>query len=230
MGFSEKTQAYVAGKYYEYLKKSKRENYREIFMLATKHYAMQRGSRMAQRALRDGQKLDYATFCRYGEWIPSREMLNAGEACAKVEISVEPDYEYHVTYCPWNRQFVDMGQEEAGRIYCGCLDEAILRGFNEAVKFRTVQTRYEGAECIFHIKEAGIRTGEVLEQKPENVRDFGYHTAHTYYAFREIVEAVMGEQGKEAARRVLEDFRKDWGEELTEKLAAYSTTNCNVCD
>lgn len=143
----------MAGKYYEYLKKGKRENYREIFMLATKHYAMQRGSRMAQRALRDGQKLDYATFCRYGEWIPSREMLNAGEACAKVEISVEPDYEYHVTYCPWNRQFVDMGQEEAGRIYCGCLDEAILRGFNEAVKFRTVQTRYEGAECIFHIKK-----------------------------------------------------------------------------
>ena len=36
--------------------------------MATQLYAQQRGSRMAQRALRDGQPLDFATYRAYSEW------------------------------------------------------------------------------------------------------------------------------------------------------------------
>ena len=68
MGFTEESQTFLVAAYYRELKETFGERGIEAFVHAVKQYGMQRGNRMAQRAIRDGQKLDYITFCRYGEW------------------------------------------------------------------------------------------------------------------------------------------------------------------
>ena len=131
MGFSEKTHVFIIAKYYEHLTRAFGERGREAFIHATKYYARQRGSRMAQRVIRDGEKLDYASFCRYGEWVPSQESIEEGTACAPEVTSVAPDYEFHVHVCPWQRQFAAMGMQEAGKrialIWMRRLCTAIMR-------------------------------------------------------------------------------------------------------
>lgn len=228
MSFTEKTQAYIVGKYYEKLWEKKGEQGKAVFVHAVKHYAMQRGSRMAQRVLRDGGKLDYASFCRYGEWAPSREMLDAGTACVKQVVRNLPDYEYHITRCPWHQQFQEMGQSEAGRLYCGCLDEAILRGFNDEIPFHTAATLHESDQCVFVVKDAQMPPEGSLTPRKGAVRDFAYHCAHTYYSFAEMIESVLGEEGKEIVKTVFCDFRKTWGQEMADQIESYQTENFNI--
>lgn len=71
MGFTEKTQVFLIAAWYKELNEAFGERGQRTFVLAVKHYARQRGERMAQRAVRDGQPLNYASYCAYCEWAPS---------------------------------------------------------------------------------------------------------------------------------------------------------------
>ena len=79
MGFNEKVHAYIAAKYYMTLTDAFGERGRQAFIHATRHYAMQRGRRMAQRAIRDGQPLTQASYNYYGECRQGRIPLSPRE-------------------------------------------------------------------------------------------------------------------------------------------------------
>ncbi len=229
MGFSEKTHVFIIAKYYEHLTRAFGERGREAFIHATKYYARQRGSRMAQRVIRDGEKLDYASFCRYGEWVPSQESIEEGTACAPEVTSVAPDYEFHVHVCPWQRQFAAMGMQEAGKAYCTYLDEAIMHGYHAEIDFRTIQTQHTSDYCVFKVMNAGLTPDTKVDKVQEYVKGFDYHCAHTYYSFAEMAQAIFGAEGTAAAERVLGEFRETYGETMTEQLTAYQDENFNVC-
>ena len=61
MGFNEKTHAFIAAKFYVHLTEHFGERGKAAFTHAVRYYAEQRGRRMAQRAIRDGQPLNYET-------------------------------------------------------------------------------------------------------------------------------------------------------------------------
>ena len=157
---------------------------------------MQRGSRMAQRAIRDGQKLDYITFCRYGEWEPSGEVVRTGNVSKTSVASYTPDYEYHVMTCPWYQGFQKFGALEAGALYCANLDEAINQGFNGQIPFRTVQTMHTADCCIFRVRDAGITPETDLSHREGSVRGFDYHCAHIYTAFGTVCTGIFGQEGE----------------------------------
>ena len=77
MNFSERTQVFIVAAYYRHLTEQFGERGKAAFLHGVKHYGMQRGSRMAQRAIRAGETLDYGTFCRYGEWVSSEEAVKS---------------------------------------------------------------------------------------------------------------------------------------------------------
>ena len=66
MGFTELSHAFIAAKYYVYLKEIFGDRGEAAFLHATRYYGEQRGRRMAQRAIRDGKPLTYETYCQYG--------------------------------------------------------------------------------------------------------------------------------------------------------------------
>ena len=61
MGFNEKVHAYIAAKYHCHLLSAFGDRGRMAFIHGTQYYAEQRGRRMAQRAIRDGQPPPPAT-------------------------------------------------------------------------------------------------------------------------------------------------------------------------
>lgn len=227
MGFHEKVHAWLAAKYYEHLTRAFGDRGKEAFVHATRHYAMQRGRRMAQRAIRDGQPLTQASYNYYGEWVPSAEMKALD---AHNQSSVQPDGSLKITRCPWHAQFVEMGMEEAGREYCRVLDSAISMGFNPALGYVVEQTLHTHACCIHRLTSGSMGEGGDRGKHPAGLRDFAYHCGHLYWSFREVSAAIFGSEGLQIAQAVLEDFRRNYGQDMTAQLLGYQTTDFNCCD
>lgn len=228
-GFNEKTHAFIAAKYYVYLTEHFGQRGKQAFLHATRYYAEQRGRRMAQRAIKDGQELNYETYCRYSEWESTEDVKNMG--CSN-EVTVEsfcPDYVMHIHRCPWHTQFQEMGLTEAGLAYCRDLDASICRGFNPEMKYEVSQTLHDHDYCIQTIRNSGLHEGQAVQKRPEGIRSFEYHCAHSYWSYSEVSAAVFGAEGEEINAQVMRDFEAEYGTEMADILAGYRYVNFNVC-
>ena len=228
MGFNEMTHAFIAAKYYVHLTEAFGERGKAAFIHGTQYYASQRGRRMAQRAIHDGQPLTYETYCRYGEWVNTDEIKALGAANHTEIAECVPDYTMHIFKCPWHEQFKKRGLQEAGLTYCSVLDASICRGFNPNITYLVPQTLHDHDHCIQIVKDAGITQDTKLQKRPEGLKSFEYHNAHSYWAYAEVCEGVFGEEGKAISEKVLGDFAAEYGQEMADVLARYKDTNFNV--
>lgn len=230
MEFHEKMHAFLVARYYFYLAATFGLQGERIFIHATQYYGEQRGRRMAQRALRDGQVLTYENYCRYGEWVTTESVRSMGqENCGYVEM-FSPDLVRVYTKCPWNQQFFEMGAEQAGRVYCRYLDAAICRGFNPEIPFTVECSLNDGVPCVHRIGNAGIAKEDQLKNDGKHLRTFDYHCAHLFWSFREVCVAVLGKHGLEIADQVLSDFSDAYGTAMAERILQYSGVNFNAAD
>ncbi|MBR0135141.1 MAG: L-2-amino-thiazoline-4-carboxylic acid hydrolase [Clostridia bacterium] len=225
MGFNEKTHAFIAARYYERLKEAFGEMGKAAFIHAVQYYAGQRGRRMAQRAIRDGKPLNHRTFLQYGELVTTSEVTPAdGEL-----ISLSPDYEIHITNCPWHDQFRAMGCLEAGSVYCRYLDEALSRGFNPEIVFEAPVSLNNGSYCLHRVR--GTYYDEYPSDPPKNEykRDFSYHCGNLYWAFNKVTAAIFSSCGEEVNQLVMKDFCEAYGEKAAAELAGWERTDFNFC-
>ena len=195
------------------------------------YYAEQRGRRMAQRAIRDGKELTPANYYRYGEWMGTEDMKAEGCGNAMTYQSYRPEAVMHITQCPWCAQFKEMGlNATAGAEYCRHLDNSIVRGFNPYLTYEVDQTLQTADYCIHRMKDVDFDGDTDLSKKPENLRDFEYHCAHSYWAYSEVAAAIFKSGGEAVSNNVMSDFAQDYGREMADILAGYRYTNFNVCD
>lgn len=227
MGFNERVHAYIAAKYYVHLTEEFGERGKLAFIHATQYYAGQRGRRMAQRAIRDGQSLTQASYNYYGEWVNTEEIKAQGIA-NRSERTTEGYSK--ITCCPWHVQFQEMGCQEAGAVYCRYLDAAISRGFNPELGYVVDQTLHTADCCIHRLTTGPISEGSERGKNPAGLKNFEYHCAHSFWAYHEVVEAIFQSEGEKVNRLVLEDFARDYGREMADVLWSYREVNFNVCD
>lgn len=231
MGFNEKVHAYIAAKYYIYLTEAFGERGKMAFIHATQYYAEQRGRRMAQRAIRDGQPLTPSNYYRYGEWVNTEDTKR--EECSNIMKyqTYQPEAVLHITRCPWHTQFQEMGlNTTAGAEYCRHLDNSLVRGFNPYLVYEVDQTIQTEDYCIHRMKDVDFDANTDLRKNPENLRDFEYHCAHSYWAYHEVCEAIFKSEGEAVSYQVLAALEKDYGKEMTAVIEEYSDVNFNVCD
>lgn len=222
MIFTERTHAFLAARYYVRLTGDFGDRGRQAFVHATRFYAEQRGRRMARRAIRDGAALNWTSYYRYGEWVSTPECEAEGTSNRFSFVELEPEGILKITRCPWKAQFADMGLDEtAGALYCSVLDDSIARGFNPALRYDIDQTMQTAPFCIHRLQQVDFDRDTDLSRIPGVTRDFRYHCAHLYWAFRTVAVAVFGPEGTELARQVLEDVREQYGEEAAADLLEY---------
>ena len=225
MEFNEKIHAFIAARYYVRLTESLGNRGEAAFIQATQTYAEQRGKRMAMRAIRDGQELTFANYLRYGEWVPSPELVEAGQSNRSEVVSWSPDYTIHIHRCPWHLQFAELGLTEAGAVYCAHLDNSICRGFNPYLVYRVPQTLHRCGYCIQTVPGADLDRAADYSKQQSGLRSWHYHCGHLYWSFRRTAEAIFGPEGESAARGVLDDLTEVFGEELPRRLMAYRSTD-----
>ena len=75
-----------------------------------------------------------------------------------------------------------------------------------------------------------MQEGKKYAKKPEYLKPFEYHCAHSYWSYTEVTEAIFGAEGRKITQGVLEDFEKEYGKEMADKLMEYKDTNFNCAD
>lgn len=227
MGFNERTHAFIVAEYYNYLKERFGQRGVQAFIHGTLYYGMQRGRRMAQRCIRDGQPLTQANYNYYGEWVSTEEIKAAGQA-NKSEI-LDNGRTLKIIQCPWHEQFKDMDLLEAGQVYCTYVDVAISLGFNPALGYEAPQNLNGADYCIHRVKDGVITEGAEKGKNPAGIRNFEYHCAHAYWSFREVTEAIFGKLAAfTISEQILKDFAEAYGRDMARKLEGYVDTNFNV--
>lgn len=226
--FTEKHHAYLVGKFYEELMKECPESAEAIFVMCTQRYAQQRGSRMAQRAIRDGRTLDFTTYREYGEWKNTETVKAEGCANSGETLAWSPDHVEKVYMCPWAAQFKEMGLQKCGTLYCRYVDKSIVTGFNPEMVYEVPQSMHENGYCLQISKNAQFEENQIFHKHTEYQKTFDYHCGHCYKTFREIIAAILGVKGEQIGVSVLEQFEADYGKEMADVLLTYKNENFNL--
>lgn len=226
--FTELHHAFIAARFYKRLVDYDKDKGLQAFIHATHQYAQQRGFRMAQRAIRDGKPLSFATYKEYGEWESTQTAFKEMGGFDSTVISLCPDHEEHIRRCPWAYQFKAMGMQECGAVYCNHLDKAIARGFNPYLIFDVPQSVNTHDCCIQIMRDARFEEGQIFEKKAENIKGFDYHCGHLYKTFGDISKAIFNDEGSKIVDGVLQDFLEVYGEEMAAVLPMFSTTDFNT--
>jgi len=228
--FTERHHAFIAAAFYDELTKAFGERGKSAFVMATQRYAEQRGSRMAQRAIRDGKPLNFTTYKEYGEWVNTKTIIDAGESNQSIPMSYSPDFSYKVVRCPWAAEFKDLDMQEGGVCYCTHLDKSIARGFNPYLTFEVPQSMHDHEYCIQILRDANFTEDQKFERDEKNLRGFDYHCGHSYKTFSQITEAIFGSQGRKISTNVLERFAERYGRDMADKLFSYRNVDFDVID
>lgn len=230
--FTERHHAFISAMFYKILTEKFNKRGEQAFIMATQRYAEQRGSRMAQRAIRDGKNLDFKTYVEYGEWNFTEETIEEIENLGienQIEVlSYTPDYNYNVYACPWSIQYKELDLIDGACIYCAHLDNSIARGFNPYLDFKTTQTIHKTTHCNFVLKDANLDINDSVEKDEKNIKPFEYHCGHIYKTFSDIVIGIFNTDGLLISSKVLELFANKYGKDMSDKLISYRNIDFNI--
>ena len=217
--------AFLSARCFARLKDSGISNYREIFLFALRTYGNQRGRRMAQRALRDGRPLDFASYRYYSEWSFTKDFLaDAGTFFRETERG--ENYFYEVYDCPWNRIYQQLNLPDGALLYCRDLDKAIAHGFNPDLRYEV--ERFEDAPLLCRQMQFDAhldRDQDYPAPDPANQRDFTYHCGHILAVFRQVLWNCLGDRGDAIIDGVLSDFAEQFGADACSSLLFASNSN-----
>lgn len=90
------------------------------------------------------------------------------------------------------------------------------------------QTLHTHDHCVQIVRNAGLTPEMKIEKYMPGVKTFEYHCAHTFWSLREVSEGIFGDEGVKASDLVLEDFAKEYGQEMADAIAGYKDTNFNI--
>lgn len=228
--FNEKTHAYIAAKFYHYLKEQFGERGVAAFIHATQLYAEQRGSRMAQRAIRDGKPLTFATYQEYGEWKPTQYAIDHDSANLSAVEAWSPDLKTRILRCPWHDEFQELRMLEAGDVYCQYLDRSICRGFNPDITYEVTQNLNSADSCIHVVHGANYQVGETHAKHERYIRSFEYHCAHSFWTYAKVTGAIFQNEADIVIQHVMQDFADDYSRDMLERLMKYQNTDFSFCD
>ncbi|WP_458862587.1 L-2-amino-thiazoline-4-carboxylic acid hydrolase [Acidaminobacterium chupaoyuni] len=226
--FTERQHAFISATFYRLMKEADLHDYEAVFNFAKRKYAEERGSRMAQRALRDGKELDFASYREYGEWAFTPEVTEDPNSCSTQQPEND-DLKMTIQGCPWSSQYKEMGLAEGGMLYCSGLDISIVRGFNPALRYEVTQMSYGGNEvCIQYQRDAKL--SQSRPKRPENIRDFRFHCAHIYFTFEKLITAIYKTEGAVLSAKMLEAFAEAYGRENADALLLYRGHDFTLID
>ncbi|MDR1057986.1 MAG: L-2-amino-thiazoline-4-carboxylic acid hydrolase [Treponema sp.] len=180
--YNEETHAYLIGLFFSVLK-SRGERGIRVFTAGTRYYSEQRGRRMALRALRDDQELNFDTYFAYGEWNPSGTV-----SMEYVTETAGNSFVERISACPWAAAFAAMGLRDCGQLYCREIDRGIIRGFNPDLRFEVKSTLNDADTCV-QVFENFAPQKKVMSP-PDGKQDWQYHCAHILSAMTDVVRAA----------------------------------------
>ena len=183
----------------------------------TKLYGLERGGRMAQRALAQGKELSMGSYMLFGEW-EDKNGRSASETSAYA-----PVYKSCITRCGWCTAWEEAGLLDYGKNYCNFVDKHLVKGFNENNNLNINSTLSHGDSCCdfewlgfaLNSEEEKLAYAKERQTIGNVTKDFLYHCGHLLSAMtKALKEHLTLEQADKIISLSLEDFTKKFGEEM----------------
>ena len=218
MAFSIKMQAFVADRYYHYLKERFPKQAMDAFMAAFYRYATQRGIRAAQRAIRDGVPLDFENYQKYREVVSTPEMKAIDGIGHSEHTITDTEYISHVFECAAHRMFRELNSPaEVEEFFCRHIDKYNVEGFNADIPYKVVSTLYNSSCCTHCVGPAPMNPNMKLGVRMEDAPPYPFIISNEYFTMKKVIEAIFGEDGTDIAEAVKQDFIQyyelsDWEE------------------
>ena len=225
----EQHHAFISATFYRELRDGGFDNFRAAFLRATQKYGEERGGRMAQRAIRDGRELDFATYRWYGEWAPTAEYLQGLKGPKTEPMEDGANNTYKILDCPWSDLYLSLGLLDGANAYCSVLDVALARGFNPELTFLVPKTMHANRDYCIQSQVDGKMGAEDAwgPRKEDNMRDWNYHCAHAYWTYAKMIRAIYGPRGEALDAKVLVLLAKEYGQAAVEIITGYADTDFN---
>ncbi len=186
---------------------------------AVKIYGLQRGNRMALRAIEDGHKLTMDTFLAYGEWEADSD---------EIELNTEQhgsDFKTIITKCPWYETWKEYELLDYGKHYCSNIDAALVEGFNPDLKMKIDSTQTNGGEqCDFLFSNANPANTKIIPVQ-KTIMPWEYHTGHLFKTFSIVIKKWTKSDGEKIMKMALKDFYAFFSKEFGDKVEDYIDTN-----
>jgi hypothetical protein len=200
------------------------ERGKEAFIAGVTRLGMERGTRMAARAILRGGKLNLASFQAYGEWRADEGVMDF------VTESLSPVCLTRARKCGWNDAWRKHGLLEWGKYFCLTIDDALARGFSAELGCSVRHNMSWGApDCEFDWKialtqkEAAWVSKKKAELGTACIKDFDYHTGHVLHSVAGEIAERLSAQGQDIVDRALADFAAIFGSDCIDAAkAAYS--------
>ncbi len=201
------------------------ERGKEGLLEATFTYGLERGRRMAKRALANGDELSVMNSRAYGEWViefPGQMLFD--------HLQNEPTYQSSISKCAWTEAWKKHDLLDYGKYYCVNVDDAVFKGFNPDFTC-TVLTKtlsFGGDRCDFDWGEP-VSDEDLLSlaKKREELgtscqRDFSFHTAHLLFSLRTSFCNLFPDEGEGIVEKALTDYAGFFGEDALASLKKMS--------
>ena len=197
----------------------------------TKLYGQQRGSRMAQRATKDGAPLTMESYLLYGEWADKN-----GHSKSYVS-ATQPVYCTNSTVCGWCEAGKSAGLLEYGKNYCTYVDKNLVKGFNPQLKLDINSVLSQGGEtCAFQWNGFAMTDPDGYNAKKaalgdRALKDFLYHTGHLLSAMKQAIAGELGnERAEKIAAKAMADYADMYGADFAQAVLEESTQDFTVVE
>lgn len=177
-------------------------------------YGRERGKRMRDNALADGEELNLVTYQLYGEWVPEfPKQMETGI------LQKGPSFQNWVAKCPWCQAWNKHHLLEYGKLYCVNIDKAVYEGFHEDFQCTLLgdNLSFGGERCLFDWQFPLSEQDEIdLNEKRQKLgtsrtRDFTFHTAHLLLSVGDTLEKELGEHGHTAVSGAVQEYIRLFG-------------------
>ncbi len=179
----------------------------------TVKHATERGARMRQNALANGDTLERRNYRLYKEWPdPGPGKMVPGP------IRYSPSYVTSITRCEWIEVWKKHGLMECALYFCENMDKNLYRAFHEDFVVEVPTLIPLGDEmCTF---DWGFAMTEPMREEFERKRkefgtrftkDFTFHTGHVLRTVGGEIIAQLGEEGQDAYDAATFEFIKRFG-------------------
>jgi hypothetical protein len=188
------------------------------YLAGVKRLGIERGTRMAYRALAKGEKLDIIAFFAFGEWTPDEGITMETKFTRK-----EPSVVTCAEGCAWNDFWRKHALLEYGRLYCKVIDDALANGFYPEFHCHTLSNlSFDDNRCEFDwgvpVSEGDLsRLARLKAELGKScVKSFDYHTGHLIYSVGGEMADRLGSDGIQAVLNAEAEFASIFGNRALE--------------
>lgn len=222
-------QAYLTDRFYRHLHCRFPEQAYNAMLTAFHLYAFQRGLRAAQRAVRDNVPLDFEHYQAYREVVSTPEM-KALDKPSRAEHTLTPEEFVGRTYeCLTHDLFRELDSPaEVELLFCRHIDSLNVAGFNPDLHYVSESTLYESSCCVQRSRHPQFTPGMELGRRMPDAPPYPFIVANEFYAFRQVLTAIFGQEGETVSQLAQVDFIQRYGQDCWDQVSQYEGADFNI--